>query len=244
MNSFLIALQFITIIPVKKQLKYSEKDIAHSMLYYPLVGTIIGLVLVLINLIGSQFLPELVRDSLLLIFFVLLTGGIHLDGLADSFDGLFGGKNKKEILSIMKDSSIGVYGVLAVVLFLLFKFTLLRELPIAHRNFILIIVPTISRWAMVMAVYLFPYARKEGFGKAYKLYLKKKHVLGATLWVLLLTLILFFWKGALILGFSFLIIWLIGDFITKKIDGLTGDNYGAINEIMEVVILLLMILFY
>lgn len=244
MNSFLIALQFITIIPVKKQLKYSEKNIANSMLYYPFVGTIIGLVLALINIIGTQFLPELVKNSLLLIFFVLLSGGIHLDGLADSFDGLFGGKNKKEILSIMKDSSIGVYGVLAVVLLLLFKFTLLSELPIARRNFILIIVPTISRWAMVMAVYLFPYARKEGFGKAYKLYLKKKNVLGATLWVLLLTLILFFWKGALILGVSFIIIWLIGNFVTKKINGLTGDNYGAINEIMEVVILLLMILFY
>ena len=244
MNSFLIALQFITIIPVKKQLKYSEKEIAHSMLYYPFIGTIIGLILVLINFIGTQFLPTLVSDSLLLIFFVLLSGGIHLDGLADSFDGLFGGKNKKDILKIMSDSSIGVYGVLAVVLLLLFKFTLLSELLIVRKNIFLIIVPTISRWAMVMAVYLFPYAKKEGFGKAYKLYLKKKHVLGATFWVLLLTLILFFWKGALILGISFLIIWLIGDYITKKIDGLTGDNYGAINEILELVILLLMILFY
>lgn len=244
MNSLLIALQFITTIPVKKELKYSERDIAHSMMYYPLVGTILGVVLVLINLIGTQFLPNLVRDSLLLISFVLLTGGIHLDGLVDSFDGLFGGKNKKEILSIMRDSSIGVYGVLTVVLLLLFKFTLLRELPIANRNKILLIVPTISRWTMVLAVYLFPYARKEGFGKAHKLYLKKKHVLVATVWVLLLTFIFFFWKGALILGVTFLIIWLIGKFITKKIEGLTGDNYGAINEIMEAVILLLMVLFY
>ncbi len=244
MNSFLIALQFITTVPIKKELKYSERDIAHSMIYYPVVGTILGLVLVLINIIGTQFLPNLVRDSLLLIFFVLITGGIHLDGLVDSFDGFFGGKNKKEILSIMRDSSIGVYGVLVVVLLLLFKFTLLRELPINRRNIILIIVPTISRWAMVLAVYLFPYARKEGFGKAHKLYLNKKHVLAATIWVLLLTLILFFWKGALVLGVSFLIIWLIGKFVTKKIEGLTGDNYGAINEIMEVVILLLMILFY
>ncbi|MFO7815447.1 MAG: adenosylcobinamide-GDP ribazoletransferase [Halanaerobiales bacterium] len=244
MNSFLIALQFITTIPVKKELKYSEKEIAHSMIYYPLVGSILGLVLVLINLIGSKLLPDLVSSSLLLMFFVLLSGGIHLDGLADSFDGFLGGKNKKEILSIMRDSSIGVYGVLAVFLILIFKFTLLIELPIARKNMILIIVPTISRWAMVLAVYLFPYARKEGFGKAYKLYLKKKHVLAATVWVLLLTLILFFWKGALVLGVSFLIIWLIGEFITRKIDGLTGDNYGAINEIMEVAVLLLMILFY
>src|SRR6056297_904945 len=116
MNSFLIALQFITVIPVKKDLNYSEKNIARSMLYYPFIGTLIGLILVIVNITGATFLPDLVRDILLLIIFVLLTGGIHFDGLADSFDGLFGGQNKKRILEIMGDSSIGIYGILSVTL--------------------------------------------------------------------------------------------------------------------------------
>jgi len=244
MNSFLIALQFITIIPVKKELDYREKNIAKSMLYYPLIGTIIGLLLVLVNIIGTIFLPDLVRDSLLLIFFVLLTGGIHFDGLADTCDGLFGGSNKKRILEIMGDSSIGVYGILAVTLLLIFKLSLLTELPMGVRNLALITAPTISRCAMVWAVYLFPYAKKEGFGKAFKLYLTRNEAWLSAVYTVIVTLALFFFKGIIILVISALGLWLFGAFIVKKIKGLTGDNYGAINELMEVLVLLLIILLY
>ena len=244
MNSFLIALQFITIIPIKKELDYSEKNIAKSMLYYPIIGTIIGLILILINTLGTYILPDLIVNSLLLIFFVLLTGGIHMDGLADTIDGIFGGNDKKSRLKIMQDSNIGVYGVTAVILLLIFKFSLLIELPLDQKNLILLVTPTISRWAMVIAVYLFPYAKEEGFGKAFKLYLSRREVWGATIWTFILTLITFFLKGSLILIISFTVIWLFCHLITKKIDGLTGDNYGALNEIMEVVILFIFILIY
>ncbi|HMA60614.1 MAG TPA: adenosylcobinamide-GDP ribazoletransferase [Halanaerobiales bacterium] len=244
MNSFLIALQFITIIPVKKELDYREKNIAKSMLYYPLIGTIIGLFLVLVNIIGTIFLPDLVRDSLLLIFFVLFTGGIHFDGLADTFDGLFGGSNKKRILEIMGDSSIGVYGILAVVLVLILKLSLLAELPMSVRNLALITAPTISRCAMVWAVYLFPYAKKEGFGKAFKLYLTRNEAWLTAVYTVIVTLALFLFKGIIILVISALGIWLFGTFIVKKIEGLTGDNYGALNELMEVLVLFLIILLY
>jgi len=244
MNSFLIALQFITVIPVKKELNYSEKNIACSMLYYPLIGTFLGLVLVIINLLGTMFLPNLVRDGLILLFFVILSGGIHLDGLADSFDGLFGGKNKKEVLSIMHDSRIGVYGVLALILVLFLKFILLIELPLAQKNAALIMVPTVSRCAMVLAVFIFPYARREGMGKAYQIYLEKSQVLISVLWTVLVSLFLFFFKGALILAITAAAVWLYGRFFIKKIDGLTGDLYGALNEIMEVLILFMLILFF
>ncbi|MDZ7673267.1 MAG: adenosylcobinamide-GDP ribazoletransferase [Halanaerobiales bacterium] len=242
MNTFLIALQFITTLPVKGKLNYSEKNIARSMLYYPLVGTIIGIILVVVNLILSKILPNLVVNILLIISWVALTGGIHLDGLSDSFDGIFGGKDKERILDIMHDSNVGVYGVLAIVLILLLKFTLLTELPIQDKNMLLITVPTISRFAMVLAVYLFPYARKEGFGKAYKLYLKRKHLLVASLWTFLLATVLLFWQGLVLIIVALLSVLLIGKHITNKIEGLTGDNYGAVNEIIEVVILLVSII--
>jgi len=244
MNSFLIALQFITIIPVKKELDYREKNIAKSMLYYPLIGTIIGLFLVLVNIIGTIFLPDLVRDSLLLIFFVLFTGGIHFDGLADTFDGLFGGSNKKRILEIMGDSSIGVYGILAVVLVLILKLSLLAELPMSVRNLALITAPTISRCAMVWAVYLFPYAKKEGFGKAFKLYLTRNEAWLTAVYTVIVTLALFLFKGIIILIISALGLWFFATFIVRKINGLTGDNYGALNELMEVLVLFLIILLY
>ncbi len=244
MNSFLIALQFITIIPVKKELDYREKNIAKSMLYYPLIGTIIGLLLVLVNIIGTIFLPDLVRDSFLLIFFVLLTGGIHFDGLADTFDGLFGGSNKKRILEIMGDSSIGVYGILAVTLVLILKLSLLAELPMSVRNLALVTAPTISRCAMVWAVYLFPYAKKEGFGKAFKLYLTRNEAWLTAVYTVIVTLALFFFKGIIILIISALGLWFFATFIVRKLEGLTGDNYGALNELMEVLVLFLIILMY
>ncbi|MGM0446341.1 MAG: adenosylcobinamide-GDP ribazoletransferase [Bacillota bacterium] len=244
MNSFLIALQFITTLPVKGKLDYSEKNIASSMLYYPLVGTIIGIILVVINLILSKILPDLVVNILLIITWITLTGGIHLDGLSDSFDGLFGGKDKQRILDIMHDSTVGVYGVLALVLIILLKLTLLIELPLQVKNMILITVPTISRFSMILAVYLFPYARKEGFGKAYNLYLTKKHVLAASLWTLFLAAVLLFWQGLVLMIVAFFSVLIIGKYITNRIDGLTGDNYGAINEIIEVVILLVSIIVF
>ena len=244
MNSFLIALQFITTLPIKAKLNYSEKDIASSMLYYPLVGSIIGFILVVSNILLSKFIPEPIVNILLLIIWITLSGGIHLDGLADSFDGLFGGKNKKRILEIMKDSSIGVYGVLALVLIILLKYVLLFELPIQDKNSILIIVPTLSRLAMVLAVYNFPYARKEGFGKAYKLYLKSKHVLFAFLWTIIISITLLFWQSIFLIIIAILSTFLISKYITNKIDGLTGDNYGAINEIIEIVSLLILILLF
>lgn len=244
MNSFLIALQFITIIPVKKELDYGEKNIARSMFYYPLIGTIIGLVLVLVNIIGTIFLPDLIRDSLILIVLVLLTGGIHFDGLADTFDGLLGGNNKKKIIEIMGDSSIGVYGVLAVTLVLLLKLSLLAELPIGVKNMALITVPTLSRCAMVWAVYLFPYAKKEGFGKPFKLYLTRNEAWLTAVYTVIITLSLLFFKGVIILVISLAGLWLFAAFIVKKIGGLTGDNYGALNELMEVLVLFSIILLY
>ncbi|MCF8002068.1 MAG: adenosylcobinamide-GDP ribazoletransferase [Halanaerobiales bacterium] len=244
MNSFLIALQFISSIPVKKKLNYSEKKIGQSMLFYPLIGTLIGLLICCINIIIGNFLPSMLKSSILLISFVLISGGLHLDGLADSFDGLFGGKNKENMLKIMADSYIGVYGVIVIVLILLTKFILIDNLPIVHLNYILILVPTISRWSMTVALYLFPYAKKEGFGKAFKLYFKKRQFVVATIWVLLVSISLFLLKGLLVLAISFLVTILIAKYITKKLGGLTGDNYGAINELMEITIMFLFILIY
>jgi len=112
------------------------------------------------------------------------------------------------------------------------------------RNLALITAPTISRCAMVWAVYLFPYAKKEGFGKAFKLYLTRNEAWLTAVYTVIVTLALFLFKGIIILVISALGIWLFGTFIVKKIEGLTGDNYGALNELMEVLVLFLIILLY
>ena len=235
MNQLLLAVQFITRIPVSKDLNYDEKKIAASMAYYPLVGTLLGAVLVLINHVGQIYLPSLVTNALLLTGMVLLTGGLHLDGLMDTCDGIFSGRKKDKILEIMRDSRVGAFGVIAVVILFLLKFSLLVESPSQYKNYMLLYMPTISRWAMVYAVYFYPYARKEGLGQAYQ-QLKLRHLLVATSWTLLVGWFLFAGQGILILVISWGITIAVAQIIITKI-----DVYGVINELLEVAALLIMI---
>ena len=238
MERFLIALQFITRIPVTKELDYTEKKIAGSMVYYPLIGTLLGSILVLINGVGSLYLPELVTSSLLLIGLVVLTGGIHLDGFMDTCDGIFSGRNQEKMLEIMRDSRVGAFGVLGVVLLLLLKFSLLVELPAESNNFVLLYFPTVSRWAMVYSAFNYPYPREEGLGKVYAQQLTKLQFGLATAWTVLLGVVLFKLQGLVILLVSWLLIVLTAKVITAQIEGLTGDSYGAVNELLEVGVIL------
>ncbi|WP_018247671.1 adenosylcobinamide-GDP ribazoletransferase [Orenia marismortui] len=240
MNRFLIALQFITRIPIKKELDYNNKDLGSCMLYFPLIGSLLGGSLVLINYLGELYLAPLITNSLLIIGMILLTGGIHLDGLMDTCDGIFSGQNKDRILEIMRDSRVGAFGVIALISVFLLKFSLLVEISNSYKNSVLIYFPTISRWAIVYAALYYPSARKGGLGKTYAQYLKLKHFLLATIWTLAVGIFLFDLQGLIIFLFSWLLTILIIKMIIVKIDGLTGDNYGAINELIEVFSILTM----
>ncbi|AGB41638.1 cobalamin 5''-phosphate synthase/cobalamin synthase [Halobacteroides halobius DSM 5150] len=241
MNKFLLALQFITRIPVKQELNYDEQAIGASMVYYPVIGNLIGAILVAVNQLGELYFPPLVTNALLIIGMVVLTGGLHLDGLMDTCDGIFSGRDKERILDIMRDSRVGAFGVIGVVLLLLLKFSLLVESPIEYKRLILLYAPTISRWTMVYVAFVYPYPRQEGLGKVYQKHLKLRHFLLATSWTLLVGVFLFEIHGIYILLASWLVTIVLVKVIMDKIDGLTGDNYGAINEVIEVVSLLVMV---
>ncbi|MCK8826483.1 adenosylcobinamide-GDP ribazoletransferase [Natroniella acetigena] len=242
MNRFLIALQFITRIPVMKELDYKEENIGSSMLYFPVIGSLLGLLLVGINYIGELYLPELVTNSLLLGGMVALTGGIHLDGLMDTCDGIFSGRQKERVLEIMKDSRVGAFGVIGLVVLFILKFSLFVEVPTVDKGLLLLYFPTISRWAMVYAAFHYPYARQEGLGKAHVEYLTTTQFLLATAWTMVLGIILFGVTGIVVYLISWLAVILIAKIIINQIDGLTGDSYGAINELMEVASLLIMVI--
>ncbi|MFW6238395.1 MAG: adenosylcobinamide-GDP ribazoletransferase [Halanaerobiales bacterium] len=238
-NKFLLAVQFITTIPVRIELDYSEQEVAASMLFYPLLGTLLGLVLAGVNYVGQLFLPPLVNGCLIVVILVLLSGGIHLDGLMDSCDGLFSGRGKERILEIMRDSRAGTFGVLAAVLVLLLKFSLIVELPGPYQFRSLLFFPAAGRWAMVYAACFHPYARKEGMGKVYAKNIERRHFIIATIWTLLLAVLLFGLQALIISLFSWFTLVLLIKGIKVKIAGLTGDSYGAINEIMETAVLMI-----
>ncbi len=237
MKSLLIALQFLTIIPLRPSARLEERDIAHSMSFFPLVGMIIGGFLILINLITSRYLSPFIASAFVLIGWVGITGVLHLDGFTDTVDGLYGGKNKEEILRIMKDSFIGAKGAIALILLLLLKFTLLVGLTTNYKNYVLLFAPVAGRWSMVAGIHLSSYARDEGLAKAFFSHKTGKEIFWATLITFCLGLILFKIEFFYIIGIVLAATLFLITYLKRRIGRLTGDNLGALNEIIEVITL-------
>jgi adenosylcobinamide-GDP ribazoletransferase len=173
---------------------------------------------------------------------VLLTGGLHLDGLMDTSDGLFGGTTRERKLEIMRDSRVGSFGVLGGACVLLLKFALFaslreRSLPLA----LLVTLPS-ARWAMVLALRIFPSARSTGLGVAFHQAVTTQGLVMASVVVLIIVLIAGQWIGLIVWATTSVTTLALGFWITRSIGGLTGDSYGAIEEVVEVVALLVLVM--
>ena len=250
-----LAIRFLTIIPVisfppsnntNQDEEASEENFANSMAFFPLVGMLIGVLLVVLRRI-FYYLPisPLIGDTLVLIVWIWLSGGLHLDGFADSIDGFLGGHNKEEILKIMKDSSTGAKGVVALVSLLLLKFVLLAEMPLFLKDAVLFFTPAIGRWSMVIAAFLGKPARlKNSMGKLFMDYVGWREVIFASLTLAVIGILLFklYFLPLLIIAIG--IVLLILKYCQKKIGGISGDILGTINEIVEVSILLTFYILY
>ena len=162
MKSFFIAMGFFTRLPVPK-VEYTEKRFAGAIRLAPLAGLVIGALLVLAALV-CVFLkvPDLIRAAILLFFYIVITGGLHFDGLADTCDGYFSGRSREQSLEIMKDSRIGTFGVLALFMAGLFYFVLFVYAPLPA----LLLFPLIGRANFLISAKWAPYVREQGMGKA------------------------------------------------------------------------------
>lgn len=239
MKSFLSALQFLTIIPIKiKNMK--ESYLSRSLIYFPIIGLILGLILVSINKLLLLFLnfTEFSLSIILVVSLIILTGGIHLDGLSDTFDALLSRKNKEEMLKIMRDSHIGVMGVLSIISVLLLKISFLYSISVSLKSVSLILMCLLSRWGMVFSMYLFPYAREEGKAKVFIAGINLKIFILSSLITLIYTFFIWNIKGLIVLIIIIIFICIFTRTINKKIGGITGDTLGAINELTEVIVLL------
>lgn len=215
------------------------------MAYFPVVGLLLGIILVISNKILSRYIPYPLTDILLLILLVFLTGGLHLDGLADSIDALAGSRDREEALRIMKDGRIGAIGSLSLVLLLMTKYLSLTALDRGIKDQAIMLMPVIGRWAMVPAAYLGTYARREeGIGKAFVDNVGMREFILATVTAILLVLFFFKIKGIYIIIASILVFIGIFYYLKRRISGMTGDTLGAICELLEVSFLLFVIIFY
>ncbi|MDI6730814.1 MAG: adenosylcobinamide-GDP ribazoletransferase [Candidatus Altarchaeum sp.] len=256
-KKFLCAIQFLTTINLKF-IEWDEQLTAKSVAYFPAVGILIGCILTIAYFILSLVFPNTITAVMLIVIEIIFIRGMHLDGFIDTVDGLFGGMNKEERLRIMKDTHPGSFGIIAVVLLILLKFTLI--FGILNLNMdkffiaeILILMPALGRYAMLIPMAIFPYARDNGTAHWTK-FVKKREILTATLFVLLSAILIafVFHLKALVLSLILLSTLIIGaivfslmlsKYIVSKIGGMTGDTYGAINEISEVIVLLLFLSF-
>ncbi|MDD5495757.1 MAG: adenosylcobinamide-GDP ribazoletransferase [Candidatus Omnitrophica bacterium] len=238
MKRFLIALQFLTILPVKFKGKVAPEEMAGSLAYFPLVGALIGCVLALVSVLFG-FLPSLVTAALILIASIVITGGMHLDGLADTCDGFYGSRSKEEILRIMRDSHIGAMGVIGLAVILIFKFSAFAAIPKSVLWKTLIMMAAFSRWAQALACYGSQYARQDGKAKDFVERATKKDILIAMALTLLLFAALMRACGVVVFGISTVIAYLFIRYFRKRIGGMTGDTIGALSESSEALILFL-----
>ena len=236
MKQFLIALQFLTILPIKIKSGVKRKDFGVALIYFPIAGALIGLLLVLILLVFG-FLPHLVTAVLVLIGSIVITGGLHLDGYADTCDGFYGSKPKEKILEIMQDSRVGVMGVIGIVGLLLLKFTLIVSIPQNILWRVLIMMVVFARWSQVLACYTSNYARKEGKAKYFVECARKRELLIGGLFTAASFLLLLKFKGVILLTLSLFPVFLFINYVKRKIGGMTGDTIGATSEVAEIAVL-------
>lgn len=227
----LVALSFLTVLPDRLGRPATAGEMGRAVGFFPAVGALLGALLAVADLALASFLPLPVAGALLLVLLALLTGGLHLDGLMDTADGLFGGRTPAARLEIMRDSRVGSFGVLAAGLVLLTQYAVLGQLEGAPRTAALVVAPTMSRLAVSLAAWAFPYGRASGLGSAFKARLGLLEVgLAATtsLAVAALTLGWAWWwlpAGAALLALG------LGRFVVGRVPGLTGDTYGAIEQV-------------
>ena len=235
---FLIAVQFLTRLPVPQTLSSSETDIGKAAACFPLVGVIVGGGAALVFATLQRILPLPASVLCAVIFAVFLTNGFHEDGLADSFDGFGGGWTKDRVLEIMRDSRIGTYGTLALIFVSLSKLTFLLSLPPGQIWRWLIVAHTAARWTILPLCAWLPYARAEGQGKLVAKQVGALEVVTATI-TLLLVFILVSWEAALVaLLVTTLVTLLSGLYFRARLEGVTGDCLGATNQLTEVALYL------
>lgn len=236
---FLYALRFLTVLPLPWKEGEDLKTVARSLSLFPVAGGLIGLFLWGSMLLFSSLFPPGVTGFLVLVLWVFITGALHLDGVSDVADGLGGSRNPEKSLEIMKDSRIGAFGAAALILILLGKYSVLRELthPVG-----LILAPVAARCYQVIMIWFFPCARKGGMGDFFKENIRKRELITA----LITTWIMLFCIGgteALLLFVITLVpISLFAHYTGRRLKGLTGDVYGTLCEGGELLFLLFSLL--
>ena len=233
---FLVAAQFLTRLPVPR-VRFDPDSLSRAAKFFPVVGLGIGLGALALQRIAAPHLSHSLVALLVLTFLVLITGGLHEDGLADTADGFGGGWNREQVLTILRDSRIGSFGALALVLSMLARFWLLSSLPVNRFTVFMVSAHVLCRWTTLPLSYFLPPAREsDGQGARIAQKISPASLLIGTL--LSFAIVFYFmraefWIPVLV---ALVITALSGLYYSRRIGGVTGDCFGATNQLTEIAV--------
>ena len=244
MNGLLSAVGFLTILPVAPG---GTGGLATARGWFPVVGLLLGGALAAIDLIMHSGYPLLYQDlpsfppllsaAILTVVLVALTRALHLDGFMDCCDALFGGFDRDRRLAILRDPNVGAFAVTGVACLLLLKVAAIMAVPPPSRLWVILVFPCLSRWAMLLTMELFPYVRRQGLGTPFLRRRGRLPMAGGLLATLVIVVALTGPAGLALLAAAGAVGWTVGAWASKLLGGVTGDVYGAVNEVAETSVL-------
>lgn len=246
MNGFRSALGFLTILPVAPK---DAGSLSSARGWFPLAGLLLGLVVAFVDLLFHwgyplftdeyrQF-PPILSASILVALMAFLTRALHLDGFMDCCDALLGGFDRERRLDILRDSHVGAFAVVGAVSLLLIKVSAIVALPMAGRFWILLLFPCLSRWAMLLVLEFFPYARARGIGVPFQPEGRRWQLVLGMVVVLIATVVLVGPFGLFLWLLATIVALVLAGWASRLLGGVTGDVYGAVNEVTEASVLVL-----
>ena len=242
MNRFKMILSFFSTIPVRN-VQFKESEFGKGIRLLPIVGIIFGCLIGGLHML-LQFLhiENQISAFFIIIFYIFLTGGLHLDGVADTCDGIFSHRSKERILEIMKDSRIGTFGVVSLIVLLLGDWLFLSKSSV----FVIILFPVIGRWIALWTCRMSTYAREEGFGNQFIIEAKKtKSLIVFIIFTVLICVgsIMFHQLEVIVaLIITYMIMVSVTKRINRKLDGITGDVIGFSIEFSQLCFLCLVLI--
>jgi adenosylcobinamide-GDP ribazoletransferase len=234
----LLAVEFLTVVRLRRWRPVDPAALARAQVFYPLVGLGLGLVLVGLDRALGALLPSAPRSALTVAALVVLTRGLHLDGLADTFDGLLGGRDRARRLEILRDPRVGTFGVAAVALVLLLKWSAVLSLDASGRGAGLVLAPVLGRCAMVVLAAAVPYARPQGLGAGYHEAARGAPLLASLAAGPVVALLVYGPAGLALVVTAALVALAMAWWARAALGGTTGDVYGATCELAETAVLL------
>jgi len=233
MNSWRMAAGFLTTLPIRSQIGLSPRGLGRAAGWFPVVGMVLGAALIASWLLAGQWFPNLLAGAVVTLVWVLLTGGLHLDGLADTSDGLLASQTPGRRLEILHDVRVGAFGAIGVALFLILKDAAVGALS---NPLPLLLAPMLGRWSLVLGG-VFPTVRPDGLGVDFQSGLTRRGLAAAAL-VTALAAGLLGWRGLLAFAVAHAVVFALFRAARLRLGGVTGDILGAACELTELSVLL------